>query len=225
MGTGGIWEINAWTLIKAGGPIMIPIILCSVFAVAIVIEKFMYFASIQTNIALFKKQVFESIKNNHIKAAIELCEKNPSPLAAIFKAGLEKFGSPRESIKETMEGASLVEIPLLEKKLNTLATIAHVSPLLGLLGTAAGLMNCFYTIQTRSAALNPITPGDLSGGITQALITTIAGLMVAIPAYVAYNYFVSRVDDIILEMERGATELINFMSDIIENRGSEKGLS
>ena len=221
---GSILEITAWTLIKSGGPIMIPIMLCSVFAVAIVIEKFIYFSSIKTNIFLFKKQIFDAINNNNIKAAIEFCEKNPSPLAAIFKAGLEKFGSSRESIKEMIEAASLVEIPLLEKRLKTLATIAHISPLLGLLGTATGMISCFYTIQMRAASLNPVNAGDLAGGITEALITTIAGLMVAIPTYVVYNYFVSYVDNIILEMERGATELINFMSDILEHRG-EKGLS
>lgn len=213
---GGIWEMNAWSLIKAGGPIMAPIILGSVFALGIVIEKLMYFAFIKTNVPRLKKQVFDLIKNNKIKESIELCDANHSPVAKIFKAGILKFGASRDEIKENIEDASLFEIPRLESRLNALATIAHISPLLGLLGTVTGMTACFHTIQVRAASLNPITPGDLAGGIGEALLTTVAGLMVAIPTFVAYNYFVHRTNHFILEMERGATELVNFLCQVNE---------
>lgn len=214
---GGFWEMSAWALIRAGGPIMAPILLCSLFALGIIIEKLIYFAGIKIDVAAFKKQIFNDIKKNNVKGALQLCENNPSPVAKIFKAGLMKFGYSRESIKETLEDASLFEIPKLEKRLTAVATIAHVAPLLGLLGTVTGMITAFHTIQVRTASLNPVTPGDLAGGIAEALITTVAGLMVAIPTFVAYNYCVSRVNNFILEMERGATELVNFMCELTES--------
>lgn len=212
----GIWEMNAWTLIRAGGPIMIPIILCSFFALGIVIEKLIYFSLIKTDVLQLKTRVFGLVKNNKIREAVQLCDVQRSAVAKIFKAGILKFGSPRDAIKESMEDASLFEIPKLESRLGALATIAHISPLLGLLGTVTGMTASFHTIQVRAASLNPVTPGDLAGGIGEALLTTVAGLMVAIPTFVAYNYCVSRVNHFILEMERAATELVNFLCQITE---------
>jgi len=217
---GGIWEMNAWSLIKAGGPIMVPIILCSVFALGIVIEKLLYFGFIKTNVARLKRQIFDRIKSNRIKESIELCDANRSPIAKILKAGILKFGAPREEIKESMEDTSLFEIPKLESRLSALATIAHISPLLGLLGTVTGMTASFHTIQIRAASLNPVTPGDLAGGIGEALLTTVAGLIVAIPTFVAYNYFVHRTNHFVLEMEHGATELVNFLCQITETQSS-----
>jgi len=211
---GSIWEMNAISLIKAGGPIMIPLLLCSIFAVGIIIEKMIYFALIRTNPKQLKKNVFDLIKANKIKESIHLCDQDRSPLSRILKAGIVKFGSTREDIKENIEDISLYVIPKLESRLNALATIAHISPLLGLLGTVTGMTASFHTIQIRAASLNPVTPGDLAGGIGEALLTTVAGLMIAIPAFVAYNYLVNRVNQIVLEMERGATELINLMNQI-----------
>lgn len=213
---GGIWEMNAWKLILTGGPIMAPILLCSFFALGIVIEKLIYFSLIKTNIPQLKAKVFGLVKSNKIKEAIHLCDANPSPVAKIFKAGIIKFGGSREEIKESMEDASLFEVPKLESRLGALATIAHICPLLGLLGTVTGMTASFHTIQVRAASLNPVTPGDLAGGIGEALLTTVAGLMVAIPTFVAYNYCVSRINRFTLEMERGATELVNFMCHIAE---------
>ena len=213
---GGIWEMNAWKLIKAGGPIMAPILLCSLFALGIVIEKLIYFSLIKTNVSQFKVKVFGLVKNNKIKEAVQVCDASRSPVAKVFKAGLIRLGASRETIKESMEDASLFEIPKLESRLSALATIAHICPLLGLLGTVTGMTASFYTIQVRAASLNPVTPGDLAGGIGEALLTTVGGLMVAIPTFVAYNYCVSRVNSFILEMERGATELVNFMCQITE---------
>ena len=213
----GIEGIEAWELLKAGGPVMIPIVLCSIFALGIVIEKLIFFSSIRTDIHHLKEGVFSLIKNNKLKQAIETCDNNPSPVAKILKAGIVKFGSSREEIKEAMEDISLFEIPKLEKHLTALTTIANISPLLGLLGTVIGMTTVFYTIHIRAASMNPVTPADLAGGIWQALLTTAAGLMVAIPAFVAYNYCVSRVNAVVLDMERVATELVNFLCHISES--------
>ncbi len=214
----GVWEMNALELIKAGGPLMAPIILCSIFAAGIVIEKMMYFSSIKTDVNDLKKNVFDAIKKNKIKEAIQICDANRSPIAKVLKAGILKFGSSREEIKENMEDVSLFEIPKLESRLAALTTIGHISPLLGLLGTVTGMISCFYTIEASAASMNPATPGDLASGVAEALLTTVTGLMVAIPTYVAYNYFVHWIDRFVLEMERVATELVNFMSHVGESQ-------
>lgn len=213
---GGIWGMNAWELIKMGGPLMVPIFLCSLFALGIVIEKLIHFSLIKANVPQLKAQLFGLIKSSRIKEAVQLCDASPSPVARILKAGVLKFGAAREEIKESMEDASLFEIPKLEGRLGALATIAHICPLLGLLGTVTGMTTCFQTIQARAASLNPVTPGDLAGGIGEALLTTVAGLMVAIPTFVAYNYCVSHINRFTLEMERSATELVNFMCHIAQ---------
>lgn len=205
-------------LIMLGGPIMIPIMICSVIAIGIIIEKLFYFSKIKINAAEFKNKLFEQIKQNQFKSAIQICNTNPSPLAKVFKAGILKFGESRETIKQAMEDVSLLEIPELEKHFPALATIAHLSPLLGLLGTVLGLATCFHSIQTRTLTMNPVTPGDLAGGVWEALLTTIAGLSIAIITYVAYNYLVSRLNSMILEIERGGTELENVLCQLSENK-------
>ena len=213
MGTG----MNVGQLIAAGGPLMWPILFCSVLALAITLSKLIYFGKIRrTNTIQLKRRVFELVKENKIKEAVEFCNAHPSPVASILRSGVLKFGCSREEIKAEMEGASLFEIPQLGKNLSLLATIANVTPLLGLLGTVNGMIITFQTIQARSASLSAMTPGDLAAGIWQALLTTVAGLMVAIPAFVAYNYCVSQVDSLILDMERTATELVNFLCHLSE---------
>jgi len=212
----GTLEMNAVQLIAAGGPLMWPILLCSVFSLGIIIERLSFFSSIKTNTYELKNKVFELIKRNELKEAMVLCEANRSPVAKIFKAGIAKFGSSREEIKEAMSDMSLFEIPNLEKRLTALATMAHTIPLLGLLGTVLGMANSFYGMQFRSTTMAPATPADLAGGIWQALLTTIAALVVTIPTMVAYNYCVSQANRFIADMERGATELVNFISQITE---------
>ncbi len=210
----GIWKINAWELIIAGGPIMIPIVLCSFFAVAISIEKFIYFSMIKTNPQKLRNDIFELIKNNKIKESIAYCEESRSPIAKVLEAGILKFGAPKDEIKEALSDASFFEIPKLERRLTALATIAHITPLLGLLGTVTGMAANFHMIQVRATSLNPVTPGDLAGGIWEALLTTVAGLIVAIPTLVVYNYLVSRINKFIQEMEKSATELVNYLTQI-----------
>lgn len=214
----GIWEINAGQLLIAGGPVMVPIILCSVIAFGIVLSKLIYFGSLQTDTHKLKNRVFDLLKENRIDEAIAVCQANKSPVAKILKAGILKSGESKETIKEAMEDISLFEIPKLEKRFTALSTIAHVTPLLGLLGTVTGMTGSFHTIQARASTMNPVTPADLAGGIWEALLTTVAGLIVAIPTFVAYNYLLSRVNAFVLEMERAATELLNFLHNMNEEK-------
>jgi len=202
-----------------GGPIMIAIILGSVIALAIIIERSYHLYKARINTKEFMDDISQSLKRNKIMEAIDKCDKMSGPIAHIMKAGIIKHDRSRQEIKEAIEDAGLHEVPRLEKRLGILATIAHIEPLLGLLGTVTGMVKCFQVIQQKSTSLYPISPGDLAGGIWEALITTVAGLVVAIPTLVAYNYLVSVVDDFVLEMETSAAELINILS--IRNEGRE----
>lgn len=199
-------------LIQKGGPVMYPIILCSMLAFAIVIERFYHLYKARIDTKDFMNNVDITVKRNRIAEAIKICDRTPGPISHIVKAGILKHDRSRQEIRESIEDAGHQEVPKLEKHISLLATIAHVSPLLGLLGTVTGMVRAFQIIQEKSASFNPVSPGDLAGGIWEALLTTVAGLIVAIPTVVAYNYLVNRVDEFVLEMERSATEVINILS-------------
>ena len=198
--------------IEKGGPIIYPIILCSISAFAIAIERFYHLRRAGIDTKKFVDDIVNTLRRNRIVDAVELCEKTPGPIAHILKAGIMKHDRPRQEIKEAIEDAGLYEVPRLEKNVAVLATIAHIAPLLGLLGTVTGMVRCFQTIQEKSSTFNPVSPADLAGGIWEALITTVAGLSIGIPTLVAYNYFVNRVNGFVLEMEKAATDLINILT-------------
>lgn len=199
-------------MIQKGGPLMWPIIICSILALGVTIERVWHLYGAKIDTKKFMEAITAAIKRNKIMQAIELCDQTPGPIAHIMKAGISKHDRSRAEVKEAIEDVGLHEVARLEKNLNILATIAYIAPLLGLLGTVTGMIKAFQVIQQKAAAAYPVSPGDLAGGIWEALITTAAGLAVAVIFYVAYNYLVSRVENIVLEMEQSATELINAIS-------------
>lgn len=208
-----LWKMSLLQLFLSGGPIMWPILISSVFACAIILEKFWHLHKINIDTQDFLNKIIERIKRHEIKEALQICDTTESPIAHILKAGILKYDRPRPQIIETIEDASLYEVPNLEKNLPLLATIGHIAPLLGFLGTVTGMARCFQLVQAKSVLFNSISLGDLAGGIWEALLTTIAGLMVAIPIYAAYNYLVVRVNNLIVEMEKASTELVNFLTE------------
>lgn len=208
-----LWKMSLWQLFRSGGPVMWPILLSSIFAFAIILEKFWYMHKIKIDNRKFLNKILDKIKRHEIKEALQICENTKSPVAHILKAGILKYDRPRPQIIEAIEDASLYEIPKLERNLPMLATIGHIAPLLGLLGTVTGMVSCFQVVQSKATSLHPVSPGDLAGGIWEALLTTVAGLIVAIPTYVAYNYLVSSINGFVLEMEKASTELVNFLTE------------
>ena len=208
-----LYKMSLCELFLKGGPVMWPILLCSIFALAIILEKLWQLHKIKIDTQAFLNNILDKMKHQQIKEALQLCDTTKSPIAHILKAGILKHDRPRQQIKESIEDASLYEIPRLESKLSILATIAHISPLLGLLGTVTGMVRCFQMIEVKTSSFHPVSPGDLAGGIWEALLTTVAGLVVAIPTFVVYNYLVNRINNFILEMEKAATELVNFLTE------------
>ena len=208
-----LYRMSLWRIFLAGGALMWPILLCSIFALAIILEKFWHLQKISIDTQEFLSKILEKMKRHDTKEALQICDNTKSPIANILKAGILKYDRPRPQIIEAIEDASLYEIPRIEKNLPALATIAHISPLLGLLGTVTGMVRCFQTIQAKAAVFQPVSAADLAGGIWEALLATAAGLIVAIPAFVVYNYLVSRINNFMREMEKASTELVNFLTE------------
>jgi len=211
-----------WSLLSKSGSLawlMVPIFLCSVFSLAIILERLLFYLNLRFNVLALVNQILELVRKNKITEAIDICEKKPFHVTNILKSGLTHYEEAKDVIREAMENASLYEIPKLEKNLNFLSTIAHVSPLLGLLGTVVGLVKCFYIIEQKTVSAGLVNPSDLAGGIWEALLTTVAGLCVAIPSYIMYNYFVHKVNLVTLEAERAATEFLEFLP---QNRDSNE---
>ena len=201
-----------WDMIQKGGPMMYLIILSSILALGVVIERVYTLNKARVDADKFIDGIIGVLKMNKIIEAVEMCNNTPGPVAHIIKAGILKHDRSRPEIKEAIEEAAELEIPILGRHLPILATIAHIAPLLGLLGTVTGMIKSFQVIQMKAAAMAPVNPGDLAGGIWEALLATLAGLSVAIPTYVAYNYLISQVDGFIYDMEKSATDLTNLLS-------------
>jgi len=201
-----------WSLIQKGGPVMYLIMILSVISLGIIIERIYSLNRARIDSQKFMDDIINSLKHNKIIESIEMCNNTSGPIAHIIKAGILKHDRSRPEIKEAIDEAAQLEIPRMEKHLPILATIAHIAPLLGLLGTVSGMIKAFQVIQNKAATMTPVNPGDLAGGIWESLLATLAGLLVAIPAYVAYNYLVNQVDSLAYDMERSATDLVNLLS-------------
>ena len=201
-----------WNIVSKGGPMMYLIILSSIIAFGVVIDRIYNLYKARIDADKFMDSITAVLKRNKIIESIEMCNNTPGPIAHIVKAGILKHDRSKPEIKEAVEEAAQMEIPRLEKHLPILATIAHIAPLLGLLGTVTGMIRSFQVIQMKALALAPVNPGDLAGGIWEALLATVAGLAVAIPTYVAYNYLTSQIDNLVYDMERSATDLVNLLS-------------
>ena len=196
---------NVWEFLVKGGITMIPLFLCSVAGLAIVIEKFI---SLQRRKIIVPEvvSVLENIKGtNDFPLAVSICERHHGPFANIIRIILENHNLPREEIKETLLDQGRQEVHQLEKGLGMLETVAGIAPLLGLLGTVLGILKVFKVISVMGVG----QATALAGGISEALITTIAGLFIGIPALVAYNYFASRAEALVLEIEKYSNRLLN----------------
>jgi len=199
-------------LLQKGGPVMVLILLCSIIALAIIIERLINLHRSKIDTQEFLDKIKNILRSDKVMQALQLCDNTPGPIAHIIKAGVLKHDRPRSEIRENIDDAASYEIPKLEKNIKILATIAHIAPLLGLLGTVTGMVEAFQIVEQKATLLNPINPSDLAGGIWEALLTTVAGLSVAIPSFIAYNYLVSRIEGFVLDMEVSSTHLVEVLT-------------
>jgi biopolymer transport protein ExbB len=186
------------------------ILLAAAIALATFIERVLYCHQSQINSAEFLNGVRTVLKRDNVVEAIAICDATPSPVSRIVKTAILNRDRGRDRVREAVEEAGLTEVPRLEEKLNLLATIAQIAPLLGLLGTILGFMDIFSKVQEAGLYAHL---EQLSHGIWQALICAAAGIAVAIPVHAGYNYLVSRINKIVLDMERAAAEIVNIVTE------------
>ena len=197
-----------WELIQKGGVVMYPILLCSILTLAIFFEKLWSLRSSKIISEKFLSEVEDFIRNGKFNEAIALCSTSNSSIARILFAGLKRVGKPTEFIKEAITEQGRQEATIMEKYLTALGTISGVSPLLGLLGTVTGMIKTFNVLAISKKLGDP---SMLSSGISEALITTAAGLIVAIPSFVLYKYFSSKVDKLVVKMEGISLKFIEIL--------------
>lgn len=183
----------------------------SAVAVVVFIQRVFHFHRAQINSMEFLNGVRNVLKRDNLVEALSICDATPGPVARLVKVAILNRERGREGVREALEEAGLVEVPPLEERLNLLATIAQIAPLLGLLGTVLGFIKIFGQLRTDGTMAHM---EQLAGGVWQALICTAAGLALAIPCYAAYNYLVSRVNAIVLDMEKAATEIANMVTEL-----------
>lgn len=205
-------------LIQKGGPVMWLIVAASVAAVAIFLERLFHLHRAQIKSDDFLEGIYNVLKRRNVAEAISICEETPGPVAHIVRAAILVQDPRPKEVERAIHEAGLAEIPRLERHLPLLATIAQITPLLGLLGTILGMIQAFVVFQQKAPLIHV---GDMAGGLWEALITTGAGLAVAIPTYVAYNFLVGRVESIMLDIERASEEILGFLTRKSPQRGLE----
>jgi biopolymer transport protein ExbB len=208
------------TYFRQGGPMMWPLLIFSLLALTFFVERFIVFAKAKINVNEFLTKIRKALLvNRNVKEAIKVCEQSRGPVASVMKAGLLRYGHSREDIEKTIENAALYEMDRLEKRMGWLATTANVAPMLGFLGTVVGMIKSFDALA--EAGLS--NPGLVAAGISEALITTAAGLMVAIPAQLAYNWFNTKITRFVRDIETATNMLMETFIEMDSQRYGQGG--
>ena len=193
-----------FSVLKSGGILMIPIVLCGIFATFIIIERIIYFISLKKKSVLFREKIAEPLKLKNYGEVLEICKSEDIPEAAVIGKAVYFRNTPISVQKDAVNVEIDKQVPKLEKFLTSLGTIANISTLLGLLGTVTGNISAFGVLGEGASMGNPAL---LAGSIAEALVTTASGLVISIPALIFHNYFVAKVDKTLSEMETSITEL------------------
>ena len=198
-----------WNYVERGGPVMWPLLALSVLGLTVMIWRWWALQQATSGVATLMKALRTALMDGDVPAAIAICDRQPGPVSAIVKAGLVRAGRPKEEIELALQDASAHELAMLERGFPVLATVAMIAPLLGFLGTVTGMINSFEALA--SVGLN--NPAEVARGISEALITTAAGLIIAIPVQMAYNYFVANVNGLVRNMESAANVVLEALAD------------
>ncbi len=190
------------------------ILFCSVLAGAVFLERVSYFHRASIRVGEFMRGLNNLLQRRSFSEALHECAATPGPVPRVIHAAILRHDAPRQELKEIVQEAGQLEVPRLERRLGILVTLACVAPLLGLLGTVTGLIDAFVNISTQSGFTSST---DIASGLYQSLLTTAAGLVVAIPCAVGYGYLSSRVNALMHDMERAGIEIVNLLCD---NRNS-----
>lgn len=203
-------ELSLFDLAVKGGWLMIPLALLMVIAIVIFVERWLTIRKASKVDISFMNNIREYIHEGKIKAAISLCQSKNTPIARMIEKGIGRIGRPLSDVQTAVENAGNLEVAKLEEGLPFLATVAGGAPMIGFLGTVVGMVQAFFNM---SSAGSTIDISLLSGGIYVALVTTVAGLMVGVPAYFGYNYLVTRVERIVFKMEASTIDFMDLLNE------------
>ncbi|MEN6490848.1 MAG: MotA/TolQ/ExbB proton channel family protein [Rectinema sp.] len=204
--------------ISKGGPILWVIMALSVVALAIIIERLLYLRRISIDEEKLFLRIKTSLMEGHYSEALAICDQNVSPFSTLLKVGIENRNQPEYLQRELLKDAAAMESVNLERGMTTLGTISNISTLLGLLGTVTGTMKAFGVLGKFGAVSDPAA---LASGVAEALITTVGGLVVAIPVIMFYNYFASRINLILTRLETQVNGLVNLISSYSEKENGK----
>ena len=196
-------------MLSQGGLMIWVIVATSAVALAVFFERLLQYHRDQINSTEFLNGVRNVLKRENVVEALAICDATPGPVPRLVKVAILHRERGREAVREALEDAGAWEVPRLESKLNLLATIAQIAPLMGLLGTVLGFMSAFGQLKAQGVNAHL---ADLSSGVWKALVCIAAGLAVSIPSYAGYNYLVGRVNMIVLDMEQISSEILNIVS-------------
>ena len=203
-------EMNLWDMATKGGWIMIVLALLSVLCVYIFIERLMVIRKASKVDPVFMERIHDYVRNDELKSAVNYCRITNTPAANMIEKGLERIDRPASEVQATLENAGNLEVAKLEKGLSVMATISSGAPMIGFLGTVLGMVKAFWEMAN---AGNNIDITLLSGGIYEAMITTVGGLVVGIVAMFAYNYLVTRVDKVVSQMEARTMAFMDLLNE------------
>ena len=203
-------ELNMWDLSLKGGVIMIPLLILSILAIYIFIERAVVIRKAAREDRTFMDRIKDYIHEGDVDAALNLCKKTDTPYARLIEKGITRLGRPMNDVLAAIENVGNLEVAKLEKGFPWLATAAAGAPMLGFLGTVTGMVRAFYNMASAGTSADITT---LSGGIYEALVTTVAGLVVGIIALFAYNYLVARVDGVVNQLEAKTMEFMDLLNE------------
>jgi len=209
----GELKLSFWDLAIKGGWIMIPIVILSIVAVYIFFERFFAIKKASQTDINFMNKIKDYIHDDKIESALALCQSTNSPVSRMIEKGLQRIGRPLNDINAAIENVGNLEITKLETNLPTLATVSGAAPMIGFLGTVMGMIQAFYSM---SMAGNNIDVSLLADGIYTAMVTTVAGLIVGILAYLAYNILVARVEKVVFQLEANTSEFMDLLNEPVE---------
>lgn len=207
-------SLSFWELSMKGGWIMIPILLLSVIAVYIFFERLFAIQKAVKDESILMNSVKDHIVAGKIDGALAQCAASSTPVARMIEKGISRIGRPLNDINAAIENVGKLEVSKLEKNLATLGTVAGAAPMIGFLGTVIGMIRAFYDMSNAGANIDV---GLLSNGIYTAMVTTVAGLIVGIVAYLAYNILVARVEKVVNQLEARATEFMDLLYEPASN--------
>ena len=191
-----------------GGPVFWVIVFTGLASVAVFLERLLHLRRARIHYADFLEGVFNILAKGNVREAQALCDEAPGPVAHLMRMAITHRDEPREMLRQVLDNAGHAEISRMERRLGVLATIVQIAPLLGLLGSLLGVLETVLVLRSQAPLVQSV---DVTGGLVRALIASIAGLMVAVPAHAMFNLLAIRIDRIVLDMEQASSDILSFM--------------